>query len=98
MPAATNNKFAKPAVCAPHRAATSNLPPSRKLQSFREGFCNLSEQDFPAPQRDRIMAFTLSISDFEAQLNDFRQPLRLHALNKLMERKPDAPAPEEVAN
>jgi hypothetical protein len=44
------------------------------------------------------MAFTLSISDFEAQLNDFRQPLRSHALNKLMERKPDAPAPEEVAN
>jgi hypothetical protein len=44
------------------------------------------------------MAFTLSISDFEAQLNDFRLPLRSHALNKLMERKPDAPAPEEVAN
>jgi hypothetical protein len=44
------------------------------------------------------MAFTLSISDFEAQLNDFRLPLRSHALNKLMERKPDAPDPEEVAN
>jgi hypothetical protein len=44
------------------------------------------------------MAFTLSISDFEAQLNDMRLPLRSHALNKLMERKPDAPEPEEVAN
>lgn len=44
------------------------------------------------------MAFTLSISDFEAQLNDLRQPLRLHALKKLMERKPDAPEPQEVAN
>jgi hypothetical protein len=44
------------------------------------------------------MAFTLSISDFEAQLNDLRQPLRIHALKKLMERKPDAPAPQEVAN
>src|SRR4051812_42524991 len=44
------------------------------------------------------MAFTLSISDFEAQLNDFRLPLRSHALNKLMERKPDAPSAEEVAN
>ena len=44
------------------------------------------------------MAFTLSISDFEAQLNDTRQPLRSHALKMLMERKPDAPAPEEVAN
>ena len=44
------------------------------------------------------MAFTLSISDFEAQLNDFRLPLRSHALNKLMERKPDAPDAEEVAN
>lgn len=44
------------------------------------------------------MAFTLSISDFEAQLNDTRLPLRSHALNKLMERKPDAPQPEEVAN
>jgi hypothetical protein len=44
------------------------------------------------------MAFTLSISDFEAQLNDFRPALRSHALNKLLERKPDAPAPQEVAN
>jgi hypothetical protein len=44
------------------------------------------------------MSFTLSISDFEAQLNDFRAPLRSHALQKLMERKPDAPAPQEVAN
>lgn len=44
------------------------------------------------------MAFTLSISDFEAQLNDTRQPLRTHALEKLMERKPDAPAPADVAN
>jgi hypothetical protein len=44
------------------------------------------------------MSFTLSISDFEAQLNDFRPSLRSHALNKLMERQPEAPAPEEVAN
>ena len=44
------------------------------------------------------MAFTLSISDFEAQLNDLRLSLRTHALNKLMERKPDAPEPQEVAN
>jgi hypothetical protein len=44
------------------------------------------------------MAFTLSISDLETQLNDFRLSLRSHALNKLMERKPDAPTPQEVAN
>jgi hypothetical protein len=44
------------------------------------------------------MGFTLSISDLEAQLNDFRPPLRSYALHKLMERKPDAPQPDDVAN
>ena len=44
------------------------------------------------------MSFTLSISDFEAQLNDFRPALRSHALNKLLERQPYAPAPADVAN
>lgn len=44
------------------------------------------------------MAFTLSISDLEAQLNDFRPALRSHALNKLLERAPAVPpAPQGPA-
>ncbi len=45
------------------------------------------------------MAFTLSITDLEAQLNDFRAPLRERALENLLARVPAPETPwDEVAN
>ena len=44
------------------------------------------------------MSFMLTISDLEAQLNDFRPGLRSHALQSLLTRQPEHPPAAEVAN